>query len=290
MIIRDWILEAVDQFKQMPAGLISPTNYVMEAELLLGHATSHSRSSIAASRQEFLKPEEIVRAHSLLARRTQGEPLAYILGYREFMGRRFEVNPSVLIPRTETEIVCLHALEFAQKTSAQTALDIGTGSGCIAITLKLELPDLTVSATDISIEALTVAQKNADDLGAAVDLNHANLFPDPHSKYDLIVSNPPYIGESEELTSEVREYEPSVALFADDGGHAIYKRIIQECGHRLNPGGHLILEIGDGRLEYLRQIAEEHSWNVSEIRDDLDGNPRSMALVPTKTGLSSPDQ
>lgn len=252
----------------------------MEAELLVAHATSHTRTQIVASRQEFLKPEEIVRAHSLLARRTQGEPLAYILGYREFMGRRFEVNPSVLIPRNETEIVCLQALELAKGSNSVSALDIGTGSGCLAITLKLELPNLSVDATDISVEALAVARKNASDLGADIQLHHTNLFPDSDDTYDLIVSNPPYIGETEKLNAEVRDFEPSIALFADDDGRAVYRQLIQECKNRLKSGGHLVLEVGDGRLSCLTEIAKEHGWQITEVRNDLDGNPRALALVP----------
>lgn len=209
------------------------------------------------------------RADQLLTRRESGEPLAYILGYREFYGRRFRVDPSVLIPRHETEVLVEKALELE---GIQTVLDIGTGSGCIGITLKLERPEWNVVCSDISSAAIQIARENAEILGADVEFRHSDLFDRFASdKFDLIVSNPPYIGVEEPLPSEVRDHEPHSALFAENHGLAIYERIASTYRQHLKDGGTLILEMGQDQSEPLSQL-----FPNSKIYNDLDGNPRVL--------------
>lgn len=209
------------------------------------------------------------RADQLLSRRESGEPLAYILGWREFFGRKFRVDPSVLIPRHETEILVERALLFQ---GVRSVLDVGTGSGCIGITLKLEKPEWNVVCSDLSSAAIQVARENAETLGADVEFRHSDLFDRfAGLKFDLIVSNPPYIGVEENLPAEVRDFEPHSALFADHHGLAIYERFAEQYRDFLNPGGTLILEIGQDQSEPLQKL-----FPNGEILRDLDRNPRVL--------------
>jgi release factor glutamine methyltransferase len=208
----------------------------------------------------------------LLQRRENHEPLAYILGYREFYGRRFRVDRSVLIPRHETEVLIEEALKFESKSAR--VLDLGTGSGCIAVTLKLERPLWLVDAVDISNAALQVARENAETLGADVTFRLSDLFEHVlQPQYDLIVSNPPYIGLDEPLPIEVKEFEPKQALYADDHGMAIYKRIAASVFDHLSEGGHLILEIGQTQGGAIQEL-----FPTATIVRDLDGNDRVAVI------------
>ncbi len=217
------------------------------------------------------RPSAVVTtlADELLERRLKGEPLAYILGYREFFSRRFAVDPSVLIPRQETETLVDAALEMAPLRGR--VLDVGTGSGCIAITLKLERPDLEVVAVDISEEALAMAKGNAIDLGAGVVFFQSNLFENVEGVFDLIVSNPPYIAENAELPREIRDHEPSQALFAGPDGLAVYQRLAEGVAPLVKDGV-MILELGDEMAAVVQSSFEQFGWRVLETRPDLGGN------------------
>lgn len=241
----------------------------LEAQLLACHILNIDRTTLLTHPE--LEINELA-GEQLLQRRELHEPLAYILGYREFYGRRFSVNRSVLIPRHETEILVETALELAD--SPLSVLDIGTGSGCIATTLKLERPSWQVTAVDISQNALEVATRNASDLGAEVEYVESDLFANLSGRtFDLIVSNPPYIGIGEPLPQEVREFEPSVSLFADNHGLAIYERIENEVCQHINPGGRLILEIGQTQREALSNL-----FPGAKCIRDLDGNDRVIQV------------
>ena len=209
----------------------------------------------------------------LLQRREQGEPLAYILGYREFFGRRFRVDTNVLIPRQETEVLVETALEFNREKCR--VLDIGTGSGCIAITLKLERPEWEVWATDISSSALQVARENAETLGADICFRHSDLMQQlDGEKFGLIVSNPPYIGRSEALPKEVKEFEPETALFAEDNGLALYRLLAEQAPRHLCPGGQVLMEIGHRQGSSVSAMFPE-----SVVVKDLDGNDRVVSWL-----------
>jgi release factor glutamine methyltransferase len=212
----------------------------------------------------------------MLERRLAGEPLAYILGYREFYSRRFTANPSVLIPRQETETLVEVLLRLTPEGGK--VIDVGTGSGCIAITAKLERPDLQVTGVDISDEALETARKNAAQLGAAVEFYISDLFESVEGMFDVIVSNPPYVADGAMLAPEVRDHEPARALFAGPHGLAIYERIAASARPKLAPEGALILEMGDGMESQIRTCFDRRGWRMIEMRNDLGRMPRALVL------------
>jgi len=203
-----------------------------------------------------------------MRRRAAGEPLQYIRGKTEFFGHTFLVDDRVLIPRPETEIL----VETAMKTIEQRArvVDIGTGSGCIAVTLSLERPDLRITATDASIAALAVARKNGAKCVIASDLLGAFV-----RDFDWIVSNPPYIAAAdvEQLATEVRDYEPRAALTPGPAGTETIEKILDQAGK-----ASVILEIGFGQEQAVRDLAAAHHFAVREVRNDLAGIPRVVVL------------
>ncbi len=260
MLLREWLLSASTRLNAV--GVASPK---LEAQVLAAHSMLVDRTFV------LTHPEHKVNdlaLEGLLQRRENGEPLAYVLGYREFYTRRFRVDSNVLIPRQETEILVEAALEF--KNEKCRVLDIGTGSGCIAITLKLERPNWEVWATDISYSALQVARENAETLGTDISFRHSDLLGQlAGEKFDLIVSNPPYIGRNEVIPREVREHEPDSALFADDNGLAIYSRLAATAKDFLTPSGVVILEIGQEQGRAVSAL-----FPGSEVLKDLSGNDR----------------
>jgi release factor glutamine methyltransferase len=272
-------------------------SHTLAAELLLMHALGRDRTWLYTHPEEVLEPAGSEKYFALIARRAAGEPTQYLTGKQEFWGLEFEVTPAVLIPRPETE----HVMEVALarlgprglKIHMDTGLprerlrvaDVGTGSGCLAISLAYELPHAEVFATDISAPALEVARRNATRHAVAdrihflqSDLLEA-LGPESHS-FDLIVSNPPYVGhnESAELQREVRDHEPDAALFAGPTGVEIYARLIEEAGELLRPGGMLVLELGYNSAEHVRAIlAEQKCWANVSFTNDLAGISRVAA-------------
>lgn len=260
MELRQWLTLATLRLSE--AGVLSAK---LEAQVLAAHALLVDRTWILTHPEHEIND---LAFEGLLQRRESGEPLAYILGYREFFGRRFRVDPNVLIPRHETEILVEEALKLENRPLR--VLDIGTGSGCIAITLKLERPQWDVWASDISAAALQVARENAEILGADITFRQSNLFDHlTDMTFDLIVSNPPYIGVDELLPSEVRDHEPSSALFADHAGLAVYESLAEQIAPHLAKGGTLILEIGQTQGEAVSNL-----FPGSKIVLDLDGNDR----------------
>jgi release factor glutamine methyltransferase len=222
-----------------------------EARLLLGHVMARSVAWLIAHDDEVLDEAVLLRFASLVARRKGGEPVAYLLGYREFYGREFAVSPDVLIPRPETEL--LVDLVLAQRvgagataTSAARILDLGTGSGCIAITLALEIPSAQVSAADASDAALRVTRKNAERLGASLRLLHGDWFDSLSGEcFDLIVANPPYVAESDpHLEAGDLRHEPRQALASGRDGLDAIRRIVASAPQHLAPGGQIWLEHG----------------------------------------------
>lgn len=248
----------------------------LEAELLLARSLGVERSWLFAHPRDAA-PEA---ADALLARRLRREPLGYILGYREFYGRRFTVAPGVLIPRQDTEILVEAALDVPVPVAARV-LDIGTGSGILAITLQRERPSWQITAVDISSAALEVARRNAEDLEADIELVQSDLFQAlPPTRFDLIVSNPPYIGRDEPLEPEVKDHEPPEALFADEDGLAIYRRIAEDALEWLQPNGWLMLEMGHRQAGIVRALFEKEGWKHRGTRPDLSGIPRVVIFQP----------
>jgi len=246
----------------------------MEAQVLAAHILRVDRSWLFAHPEhEF---NDLAGEH-LLVRRLNQEPLAYLTGKREFFGRRYRVSPAVLIPRHETEILVEETLQEA--SSGSKILDIGTGSGCIAITCKLENPALEVWATDISGPAIEIARENAETLGAEIIFRLTDLFPtDSPATFDLIVSNPPYIGEDEPLNAGVLDHEPHLALFAEEEGYAIYRRLAHQAPAYLVPEGKILLEVGYQQADKVVALFEESGWSHVRTVKDLAGIPRCVIL------------
>lgn len=244
----------------------------MEAQILLANELGVDRAWLVAHGQDELAAIESDR----LARRIAGEPLAYIIGRREFFGRDFVVRPGVLIPRQETETLVEHALEHVG-AAGPAVLDLCTGSGCIGITIKLERPSTRVTISDISPEALEIAKENAQNLRADVMCCQSDLFNGLNGTFDCITANPPYVAQSDPLPREIAEYEPHIALYADQNGLAIYRRIAQEAKPFLNSNGVVIVELGDRMHEKVKEIFCENGWQHAGDRADLSGCLRSIA-------------
>ena len=221
----------------------------LDAELILANSIHKERIFLHGHPEYELSEREKAKADQDLSRRKKSEPLAYILGYKEFYGRNFRVTPDTLIPRPETEalidiIKSLPLVTSFPKSEPLEILDVGTGSGCIAITLALELPESQITAIDISTKALDCAQYNIDHLGATnISTKKSNLLDSVSGKYDVIVANLPYVDRNWDwLDRETLAYEPDSALYADDGGLQLIKQLIVQAPKNLKNGGYLILE------------------------------------------------
>ncbi len=249
--------------------MISPA----EARLLLRHVLGCSAAWIEAHRDDTLPLDQAQAFSLLLGRRGAGEPVAYILGRREFYGRDFEVSPAVLIPRPETELLVDLAVARLRGMQAPRILDLGTGSGCIAVSLALEIPGAEVVAVDVSTAALAVAEGNAEKHGARVLLAQSNWFSDLAEEYfDLIVSNPPYIsaGDSHLYLGDLR-FEPPFALASGDDGLDAIRRICVEAPEHLLPGGSLMFEHGYDQAEAVGNLLVQGGYTGIEQHRDLAG-------------------
>lgn len=228
----------------------------LEIRILLGHALGVDRTWLIAHEHDFLMPEAVARYESLLDRRLAGEPIAYILGEKEFHGRTFRVTPDVLIPRPETELLVELALAQCRTVASPRILDLGTGSGCIAITLALECPSASVSAVEHSPSALVIARQNADRHQADIRFFQGDWFePVAGQRFDIIVANPPYIAPDDPhlLQGDVR-YEPLSALVAENRGMSALQTIAIQAKAHLHPNGWLFLEHGYNQSEDMKAV------------------------------------
>lgn len=244
----------------------------LTAEVLLGHAMRRDRVYFHAHPEQELREVEWLHYGRYLDERMKGKPTQYITGRQEFYGREFRVTRDVLIPRPETELL----VEKVLGLKPGLAIDIGTGSGAIAVTLALELKRRVI-ATDVSFEALAVAKANAERLGAKVEFVEADLFRCFASgAADVVVSNPPYVPseDRDSLQREVRDWEPSLALFAGPAGMCVYERLIPEAGRVLRSGGVLALECGFNQAEAVAALAG--GWRNVQLFPDLAGIPRIL--------------
>ena len=256
-------------------GLSPGANARRDAELLLLHITGLTRAELLTHPQRELSESQMGAYRAAIARRARNEPVQYITGTQEFYGRSFAVTPAVLIPRPETE----HLVEsvLALQPAPKRILDIGTGSGILVITLALELPNATVIATDISAAALEVARQNARSLGAQdrIRFVESDLFTAlANERFDCIVANPPYVATDEVLEPQVRDYEPVTALYAGEDGLTVYRRLIPQAFEHLEPGGHLLIEIGHGQRDAVAGLLRAASFEGIQFVDDLQGIPR----------------
>jgi len=249
----------------------------LAAEVLLMHTLDCDRAHLFAYPERVLTPDETNQYHSFIHERADGKPTQYITGHQEFWGLDLLVTEAVLIPRPETEHSVEAALEIARSDSSiKKIVDVGTGSGCIALALTKELPQHEIHATDISEVALAIAQENAERLGLdRVRLRRCDLLSGAAANsYDLIVSNPPYVGkdEPEKVQKIVRDWEPEVAVFGGASGLEIYERLVPQAFDALRPGGWLVMEIGYSIELSIRDLLV--GWADVEIKPDLQGIPR----------------
>jgi release factor glutamine methyltransferase len=295
--VRSLLRQGIEQLRaaQTPS-------YTLAAELLLLHVTGRDRTWLYSHADEVLLAEISEEYFALLRRRACGEPTQHLTGKQEFWGHEFEVTPDALIPRPETE----HLIEVALDRLAVreiwagrqprlngenvTLVDIGTGSGCIAITLAKELSGATIYATDISKAALEVARRNSSRLGVSdrIQFLESNLLEafresrvaDHESPFfDLIISNPPYVSlrDAESMPIEVREHEPRAALFGGEEGYELYGALISQAALHLNPGGLLVLELGYNSLPAVQPLLDPKEWDNVGVTKDLAGIPRVIA-------------
>jgi release factor glutamine methyltransferase len=252
----------------------------LNAELLLMFILNRDRAYFHAHPEHELTPEDFLRYQDALDKRANGIPAQYITGHQEFWGLDFVVTPAVLIPRPETEHMIETVLACAGRTLLSAKIvDIGTGSGCIAIALATEFPAAEIHATDISKPAIEVARANAARLGQdRIQFHESDLFSKLETRnFDFVISNPPYVGEFEEdqVQAEVRKHEPRNAVFAGPTGLEIIERLIPQARTGLKPGGWLVMEISGTIVERVEGLLSE--WKEVHITNDLQGIPRIVA-------------
>ena len=272
----------------------------LSAEVLLFHVAHCDRAHLYAHPERELTPDEQQQYEALIARRAAGEPLQYIIGHQEFWRMDFRVTPAVLIPRPETEHLVEQTLvlarrfhpeafaeaahgtdlqEKALRGKALRLIDVGTGSGAIAVSLAVELPQAEVAAVDLSPEALDVARQNAERLGARVQFTVSDVLESIPEEpvFDFVVSNPPYVGldEADKVQQVVLQNEPHLALFAGAEGLAVIRRLIPQAWARLRPGGWLLMEIGWSQSEMVKALLV--GWHNIHVINDLAGVPRIVA-------------
>jgi release factor glutamine methyltransferase len=273
-LLREQIDRARESFV---SARIPEAEAALDAEVLARHVLGWDRAQLL-TRWHLRPPDSFERAYrAVVLRRTAREPVALIVGHREFWGLDFEVTRDVLIPRPDTELIVERAIDRCREAHCARIVDVGTGSGCIAIALARELPSTQVLAIDRSAAALGVAARNVarHAVTSRVRLVRANLLDAVVGPFDLIVSNPPYVSRryAPALQPEVARFEPEAALFADEDGLALLRTLTESAGSRLAPQGRLIVEFGAGQDYPLREMAEAAGWTV-DIASDLAGIPR----------------
>ena len=278
MLLKDALTSAINRLTAAHVGSAR-----MNAELLLMFTLGCDRAYLFAHPERELTADEQSRYHEALNQRANGIPAQYITGHQEFWGMDFIVTPAVLIPRPETEHVIETVLKLSNGGRASSPggpthlVDVGTGSGCIALALAKELPDAKIHATDISSAALEVAHANAarHQLENRIHFHQTDLLQglDPLA-FDFVVSNPPYVGESEadQVQLEVRKFEPRVAVFAGPTGLEVIERLIPQAHAALKPGGWLVIEVSGTIADRVQRLLV--GWRHVEITNDLQGIPR----------------
>jgi release factor glutamine methyltransferase len=264
----------------------SVPNDLLDAQTLLAEALGKDRTYLIVNFNQRLSEGILSAFRTMVERRAACEPLQYITGRQEFFGLDFEVTPDVLIPRPETELIVEETIRIVQKerVARPVIVDVGAGSGCIAVTLARELGDARLIASDVSEAALRVARRNAarHRLGDRVDFIASDLldaFVDEDFA-DFILSNPPYVSEEEmpSLQREVRDWEPRLALSDSNDGLSFYRRLLKDAPSRLKPGGRLICEMGYTQSEKISTMIDRQVWGDARLLDDLQGIPRTIVL------------
>ncbi len=256
----------------------------LEARILMQHATGKTCEYLLARSEEELPQNPHLIFEQLVNRRLSREPIAYIIGFKEFYGYEFIVNNKVLIPRDDTEIIVEAILKSNNPESSLTILELGTGTGCIIISLLQEMPYAEATATDICPEAMIITSQNAIKHGVTnrLKLIYSDWFKNlENKKFDIIVSNPPYISynDSTYMAPETLKYEPPTALFAENSGLAIYYIIAESAKNFLKKHGKLFLEVGFNQSSAVREIFSSHNYIFKEVYQDLAGHNRVLLFM-----------
>ena len=278
MTIHDLVQGARERF--VNAG-ISANLAALDAEVLARQVLGWDRARFLTDSNEAATSVFLLRYEPLVARRERREPVSYILGTREFWGLEFEVGPDVLIPRPETEFIVEETLAIVGKGGHPLIVDVGTGSGCIAISLAREIPGARVIATDLSRHALGVARRNAErhQVAERITFLETSFLDGIEEQVDIIVSNPPYVPSVSQLglTPEVRDYEPAVALFGGEDGLEGLRSVLDGATAKLTPGGMLVMEFGCGQDDGVADlVSRARGLEVVKIRHDLQNIPRTV--------------
>jgi release factor glutamine methyltransferase len=254
------------------------------AQSLLAAALHSDRTYLIINFQQKLTAEQLTVISGLLERRAAGEPLQYITGVQEFFGFEFEVTPSVLIPRPESELIVEEVIRLSRDAAQPKVIDVGTGSGCLAVAIAREIETASVTAIDISADAIEVARRNAKR-HAVEDRVHflqGDLLSPVESsvRVDFIVSNPPYVAMSEmdELQREVRDWEPRIALTDSGDGLSFFRRLLAEAPRYLMDGGYLLCEMGHSQSDQVREMVDKSVWDDDHVVADIQGIPRCLVL------------
>lgn len=266
---------------RLEAAGFDPSDARLDARVILQHVLGRDPAWLLAHDDHQPSAAQVVLIHESVARRVTHEPVAYIVGTREFFGRDFAVSPAVLIPRPETELIVDAFLDaFTDRADPLSVVDVGTGSGCLAVSIACEYPRACVTATDISEPALAVARANADRHGVAdrITFRPASLIPDDLERLDAVVSNPPYVSQvdREHLAPTVREFEPHTALFAGQSGLDVIEPLVAAAARALKPGGWLLMEIGAGQADAVMRLAAANGLTRGRMRRDLAGIARTL--------------
>lgn len=258
----------------------------LQVELLIAHVLKMQRMQIYLNFERVLKDSELATLRAMVQRRGNREPLQYIIGNVSFCGWELDVTPAVLIPRPETELLAEKGWQFLSTNNQQpsTALDFGTGSGCLAIALAIKVPGAEVHALDASTDALNIAQQNATRHNVKIHFHQGDGFKALPAalKFDLIISNPPYIptAEIETLDPEVKDHEPRSALDGGADGLDFYRMLAVESKNWLKPTGKILLEFGDGQADSVKKTFEEQKFVVESIECDYSQRPRILSARP----------
>ena len=261
----------------------------LNASLLLGHVLQRDRVFLIAHAEDEVAPPQLEAFQALLSRRSDGEPLQYLTKHQEFFKLDFEVTGDVLIPRPETELLVEAALEVLPPDSELQFADLGTGSGCVAISILHERMQASATAIDISDCALAVARRNAERHGVRTRLRlvRSDLFTEVAAGelFDLIVSNPPYVSDAEMKTLQPEvKWEPAAALAGGPDGLTIIRRLLNDGRAHMRTAGYMIFEIGWGQSEKIPALIDTEVWTLVEIRRDLAGIPRTVVLQKNSSG------
>jgi len=258
-------------------------NPYLDTELILSKVTNKKREEIILNINKKLKNKDITKFQKYLSRRYEKEPMAYILGYKYFWKSKFLTNKSVLIPRPDTEIIIEETLKYLPLDKSKKILDVGTGSGCIIVSLLKERPKCTATAIDISKNAINVAKTNAKLHQLENKINFINIDIDKYKSYnyDLIISNPPYINsiDLKRLDVDIKFHEPMLALSGGSDGFRVLKKVILKSKKLLKINGKLILEFGHRQKDQCSKMLNENGYYINQISKDLSGKDRCIVCT-----------